>query len=260
MINTLRHLLPNARAWRLTTQKTLSRFLAGLSGSLEDAKSEIDLVFNDINPLKTRKLDKWENHFSLRDTGLSDEGRRNRLLGEWRAFGGQDPKYIQDTLQAAGFDLYVHEWWEPNTNPPVARNPFTHLWDGVALPQIIMGAGHDNAYCGGSLAFSSSQTSPAGYPLVNKVLESTQSPIGCGHNSFVCGGAQAYCSSEITAYGQKKYAMPTGEENHPYFFYIGGRVFPSHQTIPASRKEELEDLCLKISPTEQWLGMLITYT
>ena len=79
--------------------------------------------------------------------------------------------------------------------------------------------------------FSNSQVDPPGYPLVNKT------------------------SSEDTVY-----VIPADPTKYPYFLYIGAATFPETANIPAARKNEFEQLCLKISPTEQWLGILVTYS
>ena len=115
-LNTYKHLLPNARAWRVTIDKTLRRFFEGLTGLPEDAKQFYDLLLCDLDPQKTRELSAWENQFGLLDYILTEQQRRDRLEATWKALGGQSPRYIQDTLQAAGFDVYVHEFFEPSAS------------------------------------------------------------------------------------------------------------------------------------------------
>lgn len=268
-LNVFKHLLPTGRAWRLTTDKKLRAFFDGLSGAPEDAKAYVDDVYDDVGPDTTRELDAWEEQFGLPDSQLSEAARRARLDAAWKAQGGQSPRYIQDTLQAAGFNVFVHEWWQPIPGRPnggsvdgdvvpVARDPFQYLWDGVA-PRQFVGCGHDLAYCGGDLAFANSNNSPPGYPLVNKVLESVSSVIGCGHVEAYAGGGFAACGAEVSAYRQKQYVIPADPTKYPYFLYIGGQNFPDMATVPLSRRDEFEDLCLKICPLEQWLGILVNY-
>lgn len=200
----------------------------------------------------------------------SEQERRDRLDATWKALGGQDPRYIQDTLQAAGFDVYVHEWWEPIPGrqnggsidgdvTPVARDPFTYLWDGSS-PREFIGSGHDSAFCGGDDCFSNSQVDPPGYPLVNKLLEASVSVIGAGHSLLFSGGINAASGTDTISFSRKQYIIPADPTKHPYFLYIGGENFPDVVTIPNSRRDEFEDLCLKICPTEQWLGILVNYT
>lgn len=269
-LSVFKHLLPSGRAWRLTVDKPLRRFFEGLGAPAEDARGFIDDVYSDLDPQQTRALSDWEEQFALVDNGMSVQSRRDRLEATWKALGGQSPRYIQDTLQAAGFDVYVHEWWVPSAEhptggsvdgdvTPTARNPFDYLWDGVS-PREFVGCGHDLAYCGGDMCYSNSQLDPPGYPLVNKVLQVTVATIGSGHVLLYSGGSSAASGAAVVGYSQKQYVMPADPTKYPYFLYVGGETFPDVATVSSSRRDEFEDLCLKICPTEQWLGILVSYT
>jgi uncharacterized protein YmfQ (DUF2313 family) len=104
------HLLPRGEAWRITLEKTLRKFFEGLGPNTDDAVNFVDLVFLDLFPDTTRELAQWETQFGLPGTGTDTE-RRASLLAAWQASGGQSPRYLQDVMQAAGFDVYVFEWW-----------------------------------------------------------------------------------------------------------------------------------------------------
>jgi len=103
-LNVIKHLLPKARAWSVTIDKQLRQFFEGLASSGDDVKVFLDGVWLDVFPATTRELSAWELQFALKDTGLSDSARRDRLDATWKAVGGQSPRYIQDTLQANGLD------------------------------------------------------------------------------------------------------------------------------------------------------------
>lgn len=113
-IDFFKHLLPRAEAWSLVQAKQLRDFFQGLVGSKDDLVSFMDDVWADLFPATTRELTAWEQAFGIFKLSLSEAERRTRLDGLWKATGGQSPRYIQDTLQNAGFDAYVHEWWETN--------------------------------------------------------------------------------------------------------------------------------------------------
>jgi uncharacterized protein YmfQ (DUF2313 family) len=274
MINWLaviRHLLPDGKAWRTVTDKLLRQFFEGLAGLPADVKTYDDNMYDDLDPQRTRRLAEWEQQWGLLDYGLTEQERRDRLDAAWKAQGGQSPSYIQATLRAAGFDVHVHEWWAPSIEhptggsvngdvTPTARNPFTYLWDGVA-PRQYVGCGHDLAYCGGDSMFADSNDSPPGYPLVNKILEVKTDAVGTGHDLAYVGGTLLYAGQFYSStFGRKQYQIPVGAQYYPYFLYIGGQTFPDQATVPLARLDEFEDLCLKICPTEQWLGILVTYT
>lgn len=269
-LNVFKHLLPNARAWRLTIEKQLRQFFEGLGGLPSDVKTFLDGVFDDIDPQKTRELDAWEKQFALMNANLTEQERRDRLDATWKALGGQSPRYIQDTLQAAGFDVYVHEWWEPSVEhptggsvngdvTPVARNPLDYLDDGSAAVQsFLMVDGTGSAQDGDTVAMDGSTGTPAGYPLVNKILESSIETIGDGNATMQDGLGQD--GGAVIVYTQKQYTIPNDPTKFPFFLYIGGQTFPENAAITQARREEFEDLCLKICPTEQWLGILVSYT
>lgn len=272
-LDVFKSLLPNARAWRLTIDKTLRRFFEGLTVVDSDVEAFYDDIYNDLRPQYTRELDQWEDQFGLpASASLSEQERRDRLDAAWKALGGQSPRYIQDVLQAAGFDVYVHEWWEPSVEhptggsvngdvTPIARDPFEYLWDGVSDRQFI-GDGHDFACDGCDVFFDNAQLDPPGYALVNKIVTPVLLSVGAGHELAFAGGDAMFAGSLFPGGGitLKQYQIPTDPSKYPYFLYIGGETFPDVASVDAGRRNEFEALCLKICPTEQWLGMLITYS
>ena len=146
---------------------------------------------------------------------------------------------------------------------PVARNPHTYLWDGVSPREAFLACRHDLAYCAGDSAYCGAQAQLPGYALVNKLVNAVVAGklIGSGHDLQYCAGDSAYCASggSEVSYVPKQYVIPTDTAVYPHFLYIGGATFPGPATVSASRRDELENLCLKLCPTEQWLGMLVNY-
>jgi len=272
-LNTFKHLLPHgARAWKLTINKKLRQFFDGLAlGVPTDFKSFVDLVFFDAFPATTRELELWEQQFNLASNAtLTEQERRDRLDGAWKAKGGQSPRYIQDTLQAAGFDVYVHEWWVPGTEPVLnvntqatARDPFDYLTDANGAQLVISSDNNPDMQDGDALAQDGSTTMPTGYPLVNKYDVLDPQFIGDGALDMQDGDALAQDGSvglSNLIYKPKEYTIPMDATKYPFFLYIGASTFPLHATIPTSRRNEFESLCLKICPTHLWLGMLIDYS
>jgi len=264
----LQHLLPNARAWRTTVDKQLRQFFDGLAATGDNVKSFFDLVWLDVFPQTTRELDAWEDQFGLRDTGTTEQERRNRLDATWKALGGQDPRYIQDTLRGAGFDVYVHQWWEPGTKPAVSvkqcvtpRNPLQWIRREFTGANLLVECGEANAACGESFAESGNGFSPLGYPLVNKIFETTPDIIpACGEVLAEAGEPDALCGNYFRFIDKlKEYVVPNEPDKWPYFLYIGGQVFGDLAIVDSKRRSEFEDLCLKICPTQQWLGILVEY-
>lgn len=230
LFDTIKALLPNAAAWRIVTDKPLRRFFRGLSGAPDDAREFADEVLLDAFPDTTRQLTEWERQFGIRANGNTAE-RRQAVDVAWKASGGQSPRYIQDLLQAAGFDLYVHEWWSSGPDPWVARDPRDYTtqpitgvfqcFDGPGAPECFDGPGAP--YCNAFLA------NDPGY-LVNLDLTKRAPP-----------------------------PVPADSSKWPYFLYIGAETFPNRAEVPDWRRSELEALVLKLKPAQQWVVMLVDY-
>ncbi len=244
-IDVFKHLLPRGRAWSITATKNLRALFQGLADGMADAQAFIDGVFGDIDPKTTRQLDLWDNQFALPLSFLTDAQRRVRLDGVWKATGGQSPQYLQDVLQAAGFEVFTYDWWEPiggrpgggsvsNDVTPTAINPFTYLNNGT-MAAYPMCDGAATALEKGVEAFDGNTNVLPGYALVNRIW------------------------ADHTGVGLKVYTIPLDTTKYPFFMYIGGATFPNTAAVPESRRTEFETLCLKYCPRHLWLGMLITY-
>lgn len=259
-VGVFEHLLPKARAWQLTATKQLRSFFAALVPDLVTAiKRFVDDRYEDIDPSRTTILDRWEHQFGLVPGSLSESERRDRIDAAWKAQGGQSPRYIQDTLQAAGFDVYVHEWWEPNSNPPITRNPN----DAVGNPNAGINAGNPAATCGNPAATCGGtfKGRPQGYWLVNLITDTKKDAPGtCGNRAMTCGNTKINTCGFFsrTNNTRRRYDTPS-PEFWPYLMYIGGPTWPNMARISGTRRLEFETLCLKICPAQQWLGILVNY-
>lgn len=267
-LNVFKHLLPRGRAWRITVDKKLRQFFAGLSGVSENIKTYLDDIWLDVFPETTGQLSYWEQQFGLPTTGVTEQQRRDRLTAAWRALGGQSPGYIQNTLRDNGFDVYVHEWWEPGTEPApgvkecvTARNPLMYMRREFTQLEILVECGELLAQCGEAFAEAGNGLNPRGYPLVNKVLRTVPDIIPlCGELLAEAGEEYALAGNYIRfRTDQQEYIVPRDPDKWPYFLYIGGETFGDIAQVDPKRKDEFERLCLKICPTQQWLGMLVEY-
>lgn len=260
----IRHLLPRAKAWSITIDKRLRQFFHGLGCGLSDPINFADLIYLDIFPDTTREIELWENQFGIIDNGTYTEAeRRTRLNAAWKLHKINTREQIEEALQNAGFDVYVHEWWVPGTEPPVGvhaaatpRNPNQYIFGNrVDCGEALAACGEALAACGETLSGS------IGYTLVNKITTLVRDILpGCGEALAACGEEIAVCGAYITINEiPKVYPIPDNYIYWPYFIYIGGETFPDFANVDSDRREEFENLCLKICPTQHWLGMLITY-
>lgn len=225
-LSTFKHVLPTGRAWALTINKQLRQFFTGLSEPMAAAQDYQDGVYNDVRPQYTSKVAAWENQFGIFTSAATEQDRRDRLAAAWRALGGQDPRYLQDTIQAAGFPLFIHEWWVPGSNPPVAR-----------IPQNLIAP----------------EGAPAGYGVMlggdGVQLGRPSTQLGRGRRLGIL----------IEDNLPHPVAWPPSAGQRPYFLYFGGVMFGDLVQIPAAREAELKTLLLKICPAQQWIGLLVEF-
>ncbi len=264
MVNTIKHLLPRAKAWSVTINKRLKQFFEGLGYGLNGVRTFADLVFLDMFPDTTREIPAWEKQFGIIDNGSTIEAdRRTRLNVAWKLHKINTREQIENALQDAGFSVYVHEWWVPGTEPALGvhgaatvRNPKQVLFGhDVDCGEALAACGEGFAECGGTLA------SVLGYVLVNKISVLSRNLTAlCGEPLAACGEESAGCG-EYTQIIEtdKTYTIPDDPAYWPYFIYIGGQTFGTFANVDNDRREEFENLCLKICPAQHWLGMLITY-
>lgn len=248
------HLLPKSVAWRIkdgtsgwligddnsvgdpglviggnSTGSLLSRFFAGLAQALEPFSAFFDGVFGDAFPNTTRELSAWEGQFGI-EPNVDDAVRRQNLNAEWSATGGQSPEYINSIIQAAGFDVWVHEWWA--SGPPY----ITRLPKDFTLDPLI-----------GSVQCSAFADQPQCSAL----------PDQPECNRFLANDPHYFVNKNLTNVAPPP--IPDDPATWRYFVYFGAETFPDNATVPLSRKSELERLILKLIPAQHWVVTLIDY-
>lgn len=248
----LRHLLPDALAWRTkgadwvigddvvigddiviggatSDSATLWRFLRGLCVAPEAAVAYVDDVFEDALPSTTRQLADWEAQFGL-PPAANEDARRLQLAAAWSATGGQSPHYLQSVVQAAGFPLYVHEWW--SSGPPyVARDPRNYT------DQPLIG----DSQC-------SALTSQ---PQCSALASQPQ----C--SAFLANEPGYLVNRDLTRRAPPP--VPADPSKWRHFMYLGAATFPNRVSVPSARRAELERLVLKLRPSQLWVVMLVDY-
>jgi hypothetical protein len=235
------HLLPRAQAWRITVDKTLRKLFLGLSEEPALARQFADQVFEDLLPETTRlhALNEWERQFglALTDTSVVEDGAAARLIlaAEWQATGGQSPSYIQGVLRAAGFDVYIHEWW--SSGPPyVARDPRDYT------NQPLVGS---HQCTGVPLAPLPSQ------PQCSAFASQPQ----C--NRWLANETDYLVNKDLTRRAPPP--VPDDPATWPYFMYVGAETFPARAVVDVTRRSEFERLLLKLRPLHNWIVTLVDY-
>jgi hypothetical protein len=221
------HLLPRAEAWRLAPGKTIRAFFEGLANGVPSTvRLFVDLIWEDLLPNTTREIPEWERQYGIQQPADVEATQRADIDAAWKAQGDQDPHYLQTILQAAGFPVYVHDWW--SSGPPyVARDPRNYT------NQPLIGSTQcddDGAECGEPDAYCNAQLANEPGYLVNENLTLRAPP-----------------------------AIPSDSSKWPFFVYIGDATFPNTVQISGMRRNEFERLLLKYAPTQLWIVTLIEY-
>jgi hypothetical protein len=242
----LQHLLPDGAARRPRDPGApggvglqLWRFLKGLAGGApQEARDYIDAVYGDAFPATTRELPQWQRQFGL----YPPEGetqQRQQLDDTWSEEGGQSPAYLQSVLQAAGFNVYVHDWW--SSGPPyVARDPR----DYTEQPRI------GTVQCSADVPTQPQCTGYAfdGTPLLRQPQ--------C--NRFLANEIHYIVNKDLSANAPPP--IPNDPLTWPCFMYIGGETFPNVATVEETRRDEFERLVLKHRPLQLWVVFLVDYS
>jgi len=239
----LQHLLPQATAWRITVQKTLRSFFEGLAVAPSDVRDFADAAWLDIFPTTTRELDRYETQFGL-TPAATDAARRQQYAAAWSAQGGQSPKYLQDVVRAAGFDVYLHEWWIPGTQPPTKRDPRAY----TTLPEI------GTVQCGEPLAQCTEPDAPQPDPLPVGV-EVWELYPQC--NEWLVNDPGYLVNRDLTRRAPPP--VPSDPARWPYFVYWCGETFGQKANVPAARRGEFERLLLKLCPEYAWIVIYVDY-
>jgi hypothetical protein len=215
-------LLPRSRAWGLVIDRTLRKFFHGLAILPKTIHEHFQSLLLEAFPLSTSRLVDWSKQFGSPVTMTDVE-----LDAEWGAFGGQSPHYIQNYLRSAGFDVYVHEWWVPGSNPVEARNP---------IPLV-----------------------PISYVLVNDLYHGERDYLYQFQSS---GNDAQFVGDESVSFGAydgqlligKQYPCPDIPSEYPVYWYVcgeewlPGEPYPDRAIVPESRVRTLIRMIYKVKP------------
>lgn len=261
-LDTFKHLLPRARAWKITVDKQLRQFFEGLTDEPSDIQDFQDGVWLDYRPADTTKLDEWEDQFGLLPTDAGEQARRDRVDAAWKATGGQSPRYLQDTVRAAGFDVFIYESFTRENGLCVFRKPWLYVDDG-RFPDYIISSGvmgEADFQAGEAAAFMDFYFNYG--PAIFL--------IQCGEPEAQCGepGAQA---GEFRRLGTLLIeSLPVGSEvpaednpeQWPFIVYWAGAEFagePTTAVIDKDREVEFKTLVAKLCPAQNWISIQADY-
>jgi hypothetical protein len=224
------HLLPRSRAWTLTIDKMLRRFFLGLGeGATAAARAVIDSVWAQLMPDTTDELVEWEFEHGLSGIGTDPE-RRTALAAAWQATGGQSPRYLQDTLQAAGFPVYYHGWRETGGT---VRDPRSYTVQPLYGTVVCDSVTSTQPQCRGDDRRTTGQSQ-------------------C--NAFLTNDPKYIVNLPVDYGGPPP--IPATESSWRRFVYFGGATFGTNATVPTHMLPELKRLARKLCPAHLWIVFL----
>ena len=253
-VDWFKSLLPNGLAYRLPFGSNHRGLFQGIGTTADDAETDSSNILFDIFPANTRALEEWEAQFGLPSTTASEAERRQRLTAEWRALGGQSPGYTQDVLQAAGFDVFVHEWWEIQAGPlefelGLDATPCV----GTACTGRVSELGDGFSELGGTVENVRVQRDPRLF--VGGWLNELGDGMELGDGAEM--GHQGYLLRNVLT--EDPSVIPSDTDKHQFFWYIGGETFPDTVSIPLERREEFLNTIQKIRPRHTWIVLLVNF-
>ncbi len=246
---------PEGSIWTPAPGLDLDNLLDGISDSWETVRAFLDTLDNVRDPATTTFLEDLEKEFGVfTNTSLTEEQRRSQLhpLVYQRSSNGSVDA-MQSALDAAGFDVQVHE------NSP-AVDP------AIFLDEVFqMVAEGGNAYAGRDDAFAGRV---GGELLVNGELFNT-------NRQFTAVAGNVYAGDGTTAgeySGLEReevvYKIPTDPGDWPLVFFVGGDATRGGSgelteielaDVPTEQKSEFKRIILRSKPMHSWAGLIVNY-
>jgi hypothetical protein len=222
-------LLPGGSLWSPQDDGDLDRLLDGIAANADSIREYLLTLSRLRNPMLTTILDDLEREFGvIPDSALDETVRRTRLHAiKTGASSNGGASFLQDHLQAAGFNMQVHV-----NNPPVNPESLLNYGSAAITGNDTALFGRDDAVFGGVSQIDM---------LVNGKIYNNQIRIA--------------------------YAVPPEAYWHLIFFVGGDATRNGSgelatvavASVDIKRKNELESLIISCKPLFSWCGPIIRY-
>lgn len=241
-----RQLYPTGRVFRMRTGGILDRLHKSLSLSEErayaDALSTLSGILPDNDGFTADDATRWEQRLGLIVNPMVDLQDRKLAIRRKMNHPGTIPArenylYIQQQLQAAGFDVYLYE------NPGLLTAFDVLLMTGI---YPTMGAQR-----------MGSVTMGIPYSLYVSTL-STMGYLRMGVSRM--GGGYTYGNKIVNSIDDAPDAIFSEGASLRSTFFIAGPVLGSFATVPLSRKAEFRQLILKLKPVQTVGYLIVNYS
>lgn len=210
----------------------------------DDIKGILYSILPDNDNFTAEDATRWEQRLGLiTNTAASLDNRKLAIKRKMNHPGSilarQSSDYIQDQLQAAGFDVYIHE----NLPLQTVENAL-----GATVGIIQMGDGE----MGDGLQMGSVYEYFSGLFSTYEMGEGEMGEVEMGGVHFKNIVANRIDEIEDQWHG-------TGSDNSNVFF-VGGEIFANFANVDENRKDEFRQLILRLKPAQSVAFLLINYT
>lgn len=235
-------LLPRNSKWALTEDKDLTKFFKAIGTVLDTSTSYLTSLYDQSQAGMTLStLKRKEIMYNIPGTDLLSEAQRRSNLAATEAdimpLGAAS---IQNYLQALGFNVWVHEWWNYAAPP-----------EPLDLEEYFPPIGAGTLIRSGRMNITPHYTSMCG-----------ENFMITGENTAVCNGFDRLDAvTEVAGIMTCRVEHPQvpGKYYWPYVTIIGGETFPNFASVPEERKQEFIEIVRRRLPANQWAGMLVTF-
>lgn len=260
----LNALMPDGPIWEPIAGNDFDNLLEGIAANTENVRARIAQLRDLRNPNKTTILSDLEKEYGIIPVSGATTAQRRQRLAATMFNRGELPTYdlLEQKLQAAGFDVYVHEN-SPAVDPAGFIERSFQMTAGETLP------GGNDSQCGEPEAYCGSI---GGYLLVNGQIND-QSP----NYSILCDEPLAQCGESLAYAGQYdgitltpiEYDIPAAAGYWPLIFFVGGEATRNAlgeitgidiAPIPAEREFEFKRIILKYKPMFSWAGLIVVWS
>lgn len=229
-----RLLYPLGRAFKMRFGGDLDKMHKALavveSQAYEDANSVLFSILPDNADFTTADAEDWERRLGI--IGDSSTSLADRMAAIKRKYAHpgtikarQNWRYVEAQLQAAGFNVWVHENRFPSSPVGTYQTLSPGQLLGTTTSEIAMYDGNEQ------IQYNQVQYGGQNFPLVANHIEAEKDAY------FNVGGGT----------------------NLRNTFFIGGVFLPNYANVPAAREAEFRQLILTLKPAQTIAYLFINY-
>lgn len=241
-----RLLYPTGRAWNMPRGGNFEKLHSGLAESETRAYNDANAILSSILPdnpqFTVDDAEDWERRLGMITNPLVSLADRKAAIIRKMNHPGDIPArqswdFLQQSLQLAGFDVYVHE------NIP-EQSIFSILQPFTGTGQQGLGQQGDFQQ-GDVISF---------FPGLFQQVQ--QGPI---YQGFYQQGGWVFTNKIANHISEPLDAYFSEGANFRSVFYIGGPNLGDFANVPAARKDEFRQTVLRIKPVQSIAHLLINY-